>query len=362
MLALAAKLLQWNVLRNWAQTLIMVLAIFGSLSSYVLLGTALTEMSGAVAQVMRSDWPFDLTVSGIFSDEEQQSIAELAGIYHLEVIGSSNAYVLAHPQTVITLPEEGSRLIVELSAGNLPTDEREVALPGDLALQLQLEVGDQIELMANHRQAVAETYAVSGILSTKSGVLKTPLITESGLQRLLPTGELTRSLLIQLDGKADLERMASRIRRGFPQLTVTIDAAGYEQMQSDFNMSDALVMGLRGLILIITAASLAVLFYISQRSGSFQTGVLRAIGVKKPWLLLPALLQTLLIFAIGFGLTALVLPNVAMSLGLLSSRAMLLTSLRQDMGLYLLVGLISTLVVNLQFLGFSIPRLLKDAW
>lgn len=362
MLALAAKLLQWNVLRNRAQTLIMVLAIFGSLSSYVLLGTALTEMSGAVAQVMRSDWPFDLTVSGIFTDEEQQAISELAGIQYLEVVGSSDTFFLAQPQAVITLPEPGSRLIVELSAGYLPSDEQEVALPGELALQLQLDVGDQIDLMANHRQATPAIYTISGILSTKSGVLKTPLITASGLQRLSPLEEVPRSLLIQLDGKADLERMASRIRRGYPQLTVTIDAEGYEQMQKDFNMSDALVIGLRGLILIITAASLAVLFYISQRSGSFQTGVLRAIGVKKPWLLLPALLQTVLIFAIGFGLTALTLPRVSISLGLLSSRATLLNTLYQDMGIYLLVGLISTLTVNLQFLGFSIPRLLKDAW
>ncbi len=362
MLALSAKLLQWNILRNRAQTLIMILAIFGSLSSYVLLGTALTEMSTAVAQSLRSDWPFDLTVNGEILPEQREMIEGLAGVQHLETVASTEVYFVSQLQNVISTPAAGTRLVLELESGAMPATKHEIVLPGELALALQLEVGDEVELMPDHRQALPETYEVSGILSTKASVVKLPLLTEAGLRRLLPTDALPQSLLVQLDGKANLDRLASRIRREFPELAVTVDAAGYEQAQSDFNMSDSLVIGLRGLILIITAASLAVLFYISQRSGSYQTGVLRAIGVEKHWLLLPALVQTLIIFAIGFVLTAWLLPSVALRLGLESTRVVLLSSLRQDMGLYLLVGLISTLLVNLQFLGFSIPRLLKDSW
>jgi hypothetical protein len=59
-----------------------------------------------------------------------------------------------------------------------------------------------------------------------------------------------------------------------------MDSAGYENAQVTGTISDSLIKSLRFLILAISATSLAVLFYLSQRSGAYQTGVLRAIGVK----------------------------------------------------------------------------------
>ena len=101
---------------------------------------------------------------------------------------------------------------------------------------------------------------------------------------------------------------------------------------------------------------------MSQRGGAYETGVLRAVGVRREWLLLPAIGAALVIFAIGLPLTALLLPVLASGLGLHTDPVVLRSVMTRDMVIYVVVGLLSTLVVNVHFLHIPVPRLLKDSW
>ncbi|MCE5196097.1 MAG: hypothetical protein LLG09_03070 [Negativicutes bacterium] len=203
---------------------------------------------------------------------------------------------------------------------------------------------------------------ISGILSSKANVVRVPLLTETGIARLLLPEQTAQSMLIQLDGKTAINQVINHITLKYPNAMIQVDASGYETVQQSLTMSDSLVISLRGLILAITATSLGVLFYLSQRDGAYQIGVLRAIGVKKPWLLLPAILQTLVSFVVGFLVIVIILPIVSQKLGLEASRILLMRTLYRDMGRYLVIGIASTVFVTLQFLAQPIPLLMKDAW
>ncbi|MCE5196098.1 MAG: hypothetical protein LLG09_03075 [Negativicutes bacterium] len=144
MIALSGKLLQWSILRNRVQMAIMILAVIGSLSSYVLLRTALDEMTNAAVQIQRSDWPFDLTVSGL-QPEQQRVVSSINGIYYSETITETEVYFYAQIQKLIALPKEGSKSVVEMDSGHLPENEMEILISGDMALALQLELGDNVQ-------------------------------------------------------------------------------------------------------------------------------------------------------------------------------------------------------------------------
>jgi len=361
MLALCLKLLQWNLLRNKNQNIIMILAVIGSLSSYILLGTAITSISVELAQSQRPGWPFDISVTNTTKDE-QEAIETMKGVYHTEELSVGEVYFFSQKQKLIGQPEANTKLILELESGALPTNERQVAIPGELAKPYKLEVGDTVTLRSSQTVARSYDFEIVGILSTKSGVIRSLLVTDEAFDLVNPHRNGAKSLLIQLDGKTDIQRTFYKIKDLNQKLDVQIDAIGYEETQNSLKISDTLVANLRFLILAISAASLAVLFYISQRSGAYQTGVMRAMGVQRHWLLIPPLVQTLLVFLISTAITLIWLPMISKTLGLNSSPQSTVSSVGWDIMVFIIVGLFSTLAVNLQFLKYPIPRLFKDAW
>lgn len=362
MLGLSMKLLQWSLLRNRIQLMIMVLAVVGSLSSYVLLGTALHEMSDTVVQLQRTDWPFDLAITGNLEEADQEQIAKINGIRYLESIVLAEAYFFSGEQTFLMLPPDKSRIIIELESGILPLGENDIVIPSDQAMALHLSLGDEVRILPEFVQAEVQVFKVCGILSSKQSVVKKPLLSERGVRRLTSSLTLPSTTVMQLDGKVDMDTVIVNLETRYPGLSIEKYQDNYAKTKQDLNMSDSLVLSLRFLILGITATSLAVLLYISQRAGSYQIGVLRAIGVKKAWLLFPAILQTSIIFIAGFFLTGICLPLISQNLGLTATRTSLFLSLVRDVRIYFGVGILSTLGITLQFLGTPIPRLMTDTW
>lgn len=363
MLDLSARLFAWNLARNTGRTIIMVVTVFCALSSYVLLGTALMEMASSVTDALRSDWPFDLAVDGRLTPEQVDRVAMLQGVVGAEVVWSAKAFIGSSVEQILAIPDfRQTAFTLELSDGVLPSDESEIAVPETTADAWRLGVGDVISLVAERAGAIPQEYRITGILSGKTRVLATPVMTPGGIARVRSGENYPNQLLIQLDGKVGLDSFVKQLQPLVQGAEISLETESYTETQENRSLSDSLVIGLRVLILLITALSLGVLFYLSLRNGAYQTGVLLAMGVQRAWLLLPALWLTLVIFAVGLGLTALVLPSVATQVGLRSSRAVLLSGLYQDAGVYLLVGLLSTCVINWQFLSKPVPQLLKDTW
>ena len=362
MMSLMLRLFQWNMLRSRVQLVIMALAILGSLSSYVLLGTALSEMSLQVMDAMRSEWPYDFEVQGWFDQDLEDQIASLPGLNHMEIVTMTEIFYYSESLRLLAVPEQETVLVMELQEGAMASTADEITIPAALALGYDIHVGDVIFIQSSKTVNQPVPFTVSGILSGKTGVLLHPLSSYEGLTRLVTADRLTPSALLQLDGRTNMisfQKNLENIGRG---LAIKAIAEEYSDAQANLTLSDSLVTGLRGLILAITALSLAVLLYMTQRSGSYQVGVLRAIGLPRPWLLLPAFMQTLLIFIFGYGTAYLSLPAIATAIGLESNRVALLQHLSGDIWIFLGVGLFSTLVVQIQFLFTSVPRLFKEAW
>lgn len=362
MFGLSLRLLLWNLSRSRGRTLLLVVTVFCALSSFVLLGTALTEMADSIGQAMRSDWPFDITVEMRLTDAQLEQVRGLDGAYHVEAVYSRNLLLGSGTQQVLAVPEENSLLTLELETGRLPATETEITVPQWLADALRVDIGDSVNLIGHTQGESPQSFTVIGIMSGKARVLTVPVITREGMARLRQDVAAPNQMLIQLDGKADIDAFSRQLTRLFPRANIQLASESYEEAQQSRSLSDSLVMGLRGLILMITAASLGVLFYLTLRDGAYQTGVLRAIGVQKAWFMLPSILLTLIVFSIGFVVTVLLLPLIAKRLGLYSDQTVLLTNLYTDASIYLLVGIASTVVVNRQFLDQSVPKLLKDAW
>lgn len=342
--------------------MLLVITVFCALSSFVLLGTALTEMGDSVAQSIRSDWPFDITVEGKITSEQIEMVQKLSGAHHIEAIHSRQILLGSGVQTILAIPEEHSSLVIEFTAGHLPSAANEIAIPEWLADAYNVDLADRINLIDQFPGEPAQEFVVAGILSGKAKVLTIPIITLEGMARFHQDTSYPNQMLVQLDGKIDIDSFSSQLIKLLPRATIQLAAGDYEAAQESRSLSDSLVIGLRGLILMITATSLGVLFYLTLRDGAYQTGVLRAIGVQRAWLLLPSIVLTLIVFATGLMLTVFLLPTIALKLGLYSDQTVLLANLYADAGVYLLVGMASTLVVNLQFLNQPISRLLKDVW
>ncbi len=357
MFKLSVKLIQWNITRNRLQLMIMILAVIGSLSSYVLLGTALNEMSEKVADVQRSDWPFDIEIIGNIDDEEMKKIMSIRGVKYIEEVFTTEAFVYSSEMDFLLIPKEETRILIEMEGGNLPTNADEVAIPGQLAAAYQLNVGDHLKVLPGISIPPIE-YEISGIVSSKKGVVTKPLLNEEGFLRL---SSLFGTKAIQLDGKVDIGFVEDELEKVDARYIIEKYEENYSNTKNSLGLSDTMVMSLRLLILGITATSSAVLLYIGQRSGAYQTGVLLAMGIKKPWLMLPTLMQTTITFLIGFLATAAILPIISNSLGLVTKPLDIFWTLVKDVGIYYGVGLFSTLIITMQFLGTAIPKLLNDA-
>lgn len=361
MISLLLRLFHWNILRSRLQLLIMIVAVLGSLSSYVLLGTALSEMSVQVMESMCSEWPYDFEVEAWFDADLEQQITKLPGLSRLEIHTMTEVFLYSETIRLLALPKENSVLLLELEQGELPTFEDDIVLPASIAMRYGYQLGESIQLQSVKSINKPVSFHICGILSGKKGVLTYPLTTYDGLTRLQPAEKLTPTALIQLDGREELltfEKRLQNIGRGMAIKTLTQE---YEEAQANLTLSDTLVNGLRSLILMISASSLSILLYITLRSGAYQIGVLRAVGMEKPWLLIPAFLQTLLVFNIGYFSTYFLLPPVAQTMGLMTEKQALLQHLHSDFWVFLGVGMLSTLVVQLQFLSSSIPRLFREA-
>lgn len=362
MFGLSWRLLLWNIGRSRGRTLLLVITVFCALSSFVLLGTALTEMADSVAQSTRSDWPFDIAVEGKITPEQIDQVRGLSGAYHVEAVHSRNVLLGSGVQRILVAPQEDSALTLELATGRLPSLADEITIPGWLADAFSVELGDSIKLIDQLPGEPPQEFVIAGILSGKAKVLTTPIITLEGMARFRQDTTYPNQMLIQLDGKVDIDAFSRQLTKVLPRATIQLATEDYEMAQESRSLSDSLVIGLRGLILMITAASLGVLFYLTLRDGAYQTGVLRAMGVQRAWLLVPSIMLTLLVFAAGLMVTVLALPTIALKLGLYSDQAVLMDNLYGDAGIYLLVSVASTLVVNWQFLSQPVPSLLKDAW
>jgi hypothetical protein len=340
----------------------MIVTVCCALSSYVLLGTALAEMAERVTQSARPGWPFDVTVERYLSDEEIDKIEAMDGLARLEFARLVKVLVGPTSHEVISVDTTDTAFVLDLIEGRLPQSAEEAAMPEVLAETLGLSVGDRVRMVSQVKVDVPQEYEVVGILSGKATVLTLPLLTSEGISRLEPLEKPNRAL-IQLDGTVKIERFGGKLSNILRTAKIHLETSGYSSVENVRSLSDTLVISLRSLILFITAASLMVLFYMNQRAGAYETGVLRAVGIRREWLLLPPIGATLVIFGLGLPLTGLILPVLSSQLGLHTDPAVLRSVMTKDMLVYVGVGLLSTLVVNGYFLVDSpIPMLLKDAW
>src|SRR5665647_1796079 len=118
MFQFSVKLIQWNLARNRSQNCIMILAVIGCLTSYILLGTALNAISAEIVQSQRDDWPFDLTIKAPTEDEKNK-IRQIEGVYHSEELNMEEVYFYSNTVTAIGILEEETALILELESGSL---------------------------------------------------------------------------------------------------------------------------------------------------------------------------------------------------------------------------------------------------
>lgn len=356
MLRLMWRLIGHDLRHRRVRLLLMALAVFGALTTYVLFGAILGDVAAQAMQLWRTDNPYDLVVSGEVSGL-LASVGHSRGVVRVDSIRSATAIVENEETSLLTL--EGSSLFsLDFVQGGAPQSAEEVAIPAAWAERWGKRVGEEIAVLPLVAGAEGSSLRISGLLSDRSHVPTQPLLSGEGMQQVAPQAET--QLLVALDGKVSLDS----VRRDLLALAAGIRVASmddqYAGVQAGSSLGDLLLSSMRFLVLIIAAASMGVLIHLTQRELAYQSGVLRAMGLRQFWLVATPLVQGLLVFLVGGVLSYLATLLWARSAGI--SRSAVADLFWGQAGLFIGLGLVLVAVSGISFARKPVTELLRDVW
>jgi predicted lysophospholipase L1 biosynthesis ABC-type transport system permease subunit len=134
----------------------------------------------------------------------------------------------------------------------------------------------------------------------------------------------------------------------------------YEGVARASSPADLTAAAIRSCVLVVSVASVASLLNLSQKERAYQSGVLRAMGMGKGWLLVPPVIEGLLTSVVGVLGARLVLERTHSYLGL--TRAALVRGFLSDSAWFVGIGFGVVVFTTLTFAFRPVTSLLRDTW
>jgi len=355
MWGLISRLVLWDLTRKKARLLLMVLALFGTLTTYVLLGAVFDDIIARTMLIWRQG-PYDLVVTK--APEDGALLNDIRGINGIIRADAARSLpVLAGVQeTQLLSLDRGALLVRNVVEGVLPERADEIAVPLPWSEHFSIKIGDEITILPIVRGAEAKAFIVSGFLAASvQQVVVSPLGMESFSQA-------DPILYITLDGEVKLDAIKNEIWKLTPSSQVNTIGDHYGGVQVGVIIANGLSSIMRFLILVIVVSSMGVLTYLTQREQAYQSGVLRAMGFSAGWLLVAPLTEGLLVYSVGGILSFMVTAFFSKSLGLLSGGITTLGEFFGHAGFFIIFGLGVIAISSRSFAQRPIPDLLRDIW
>jgi hypothetical protein len=348
----------WLSVKDRARTLIMVCVVAAGLTTYVILGAIMRDISALASLGRRFEQPWDLVAAGPGAHSIASEVRGIEG-----VLVAAKAYVaqgiMQSTKCNFVAFDEPDPFSTEYEAGGAPVSAEDVALTRERAQTIGVELGSEV-LILPLGETEPISFRVSGIIASKSGNLADSQLSPQGAAKLSRDISKDASLLIVLDGAVSIDAVRSAIRTLAPDLTVTLLRTQYEGVRSGAGLAGVLVASMRSLILLVSAASVAALSYVSMRERARQLGVLRAVGSTRTVLLGITGFQALFAVLVGTAISAGLASLLNLRLQLQSASAW--SSFPQDAGKIGLVVMIVVIAVSRSVHSRSIRSLLTDSW
>jgi len=284
MITLYHRLTYWGLFRQPLRTTLLILAIAGAVSSYVLIDFATRDMAAGAMTTWRGDAPFDLIVAHVDAHDRLSAITALAGIRQVEPT-TLLGVVLATEVMQAVVPVDDSILAFEYIEGRAPLSGKEIAITGLIAERLALAVGDKVLVSSTRDLGKAVEFIVCGIIPAGPGMPTLNVLTHDGVERITAAPEQYGTLLITLDGQVSLIDMQRSIRRVLSGAQIQALADQYEGIARGTGIVELLVSVLQSVVFLVCAACVFALFYLALRERSHELGIMRAIGHSKTLLL-----------------------------------------------------------------------------
>lgn len=361
MAGLIYRLVVWELTRKPGRMLLLTLAIFGALSTYVLFGAILEDVSTQAMMMWRTEFPYDIMVEGAAVERLEAEILAVQGVIRVDPVTGVDVIIGSSPTTVLAL-DERTLFVLEYSEGAGPVLHDEIAIPESWLSGSDLKVGSTLRVLAAEMGSEPKWFTISGLLADKTRVPQQPIIAPVGVPELSRGASLKKRLLVVLDGKVKVDAVKNAIH-GMPGgLKATSFDDQYAGVQGGMGLADTLLASMRVLILVIAASAMGVLTHLAQRERAYQSGVLRAMGLSRSWLMVAPLLEGLIVFTLGSALAYAVLPLLARPLGLLGGDTTITSLFFDQAGFFVGFGLLMVVITSLTFTFRPITSLLRDVW
>lgn len=334
----------------------MILAIFAALTTYVVFGAVLDNAATQAVQLWRSSMPYDIVVDGNV-ERFSESVLKRRGVVTVDAVQICDVILGSYNVTLLALGED-SLFVLDCEEGKPPVGANEIAIPA--AWNLDVLVGDSISVLPLTPGAEASVFTVSGILSGKQGVPQQPVVSTEAMRSF--DSEIRNRLLVALDGKVDIDAAAKSIAALSRQIQVSTAADQYAGVQQGTSIVAMLLGSMRLLILVIAASSMGVLVYLTQREQAYQCGVLRAMGLRRTWLLAVPLAQGLIVFLVGSALSYVALIMWARGANRLLGAVDVTSLFVSQARTFILFGLAVIAFSAWSFVSRPITGLLRDVW
>ena len=335
---------------------LMILAIFAALTTYVVFGAVLNSAATQALQFWRSSMPYDIVVAGRV-EGLRDSVLNCQGVVTVDVVQLCDVILGSRSVSLLALGES-SLFALEWEAGREPVSADEIAIPA--AWNLDVKVGDSISVLPLSQGAETRVFSISGILADKQGVPTQPLVSAEAMQSI--NAKISQRLLVALDGKVDIEVAEKNIAAISRQIQVSSSADQYAGVQQGTSMTDILLGSMRALVLVIAASAMGVLIYLTQREQAYQCGVLRAMGLRRVFLLVVPLIQGVVVFIIGSALSYVALTVWARFTDWLPDTVDVTELFVSQAKTFILFGLAVIFFSAWSFSEKPITELLRDVW
>ncbi len=306
MIRMIARLAWWGFTRDRLKVAFMILAVVGGMAAYAVLEPTLNHVSATSMQIWRTEAPWDISVKGTGVHSLVKSLRSISGIAAYEEAFLFDAILPRGQMTLLALkgqcePGGGATpmLSLECVEGRAPSAQNEIALTQGLAETLGLAVGDTVSLLPMDGEGEPVPFTVSGILAAKIRVPVFPVVTREGASSVQPDLAKSECLLVALDGRVDIAKVASALRKLAPEAEVVTLEEQYKGISTGFSYADAVGSAAQVVTMIVAIAALTSLFFLGERTKSYQIGVLKAVGVPSSWLVLSSAVEGVMTLSAG---------------------------------------------------------------
>lgn len=306
MMPTIARLVWWGFTRDRLKVAFMVLAMVGGMAAYAMLEPTLSHVSATSMQMWRTEVPWDISIKGAGVHSLAESFSSIGGIIAYEEVFLVDAILPRGQVTLLALkahsePAAGTMPMFSLECveGKGPAAENEIALTQELSEALGLTVGDPVSLLPVESPEAPVRFTVSGVLAAKMRVPTLPVITEEGASRVCPDLSRYECILVMLDGRVDIARVASAFRKLAPHAQVVTLEEQYRGVSTGFGYAGAILSAAQVITMVVATASLITLFFLGEKTKSYQMGVLKAVGVPSSWLVLSSGIEGVMILCAG---------------------------------------------------------------